>query len=151
MSDQQVARLEFLVGEWRSTNASYPDASGPGGTSQGKASYTWGIGGTWLLFSFHSDLPGLGRYQVDGGVSYEKEAKLYKAYSANSLGNLLVYEGTWETEDRLAFSLVYPKVQPDTRVSYTSLPDGSVRMTSERPAEGGGREIYFETLLERSN
>ena len=52
MKDQQITRLDFMVDDWRSSNVSYPDESGPGGSSQGNASYPWGIGGSWLLFSF---------------------------------------------------------------------------------------------------
>jgi hypothetical protein len=143
-------KLEFLVGSWISSDRTYPGATGPGGTSAGKASYAWGVGGRWLLYEFQTDLPGLGPYLVQGGVAYDEQTEKYKAYSVNNLGNLLLYEGIWESDTALVFTLIFPERQDDTRVSYHRLPDGTVRMTSERPSQSGDREMYFETLLQQS-
>jgi hypothetical protein len=103
----------------------------------------------WLQYEFRTDLPGLGPYEVHGGVAHDAAAGEYRAYSVNSFGKLLLHAGCWESDDTLTFTLVYPEREIDTRVSYTKLPDGRIRMTSERPAAGGGREIYFETILSR--
>jgi hypothetical protein len=67
----------------------------------------------------------------------------------NSLGKLLLYDGAWEGNETLVFTLIHPKRDADTRITYTKDAEGAVRMTSERPAAGGGREVYFETLLSR--
>jgi len=68
----------------------------------------------------------------------------------NSLGVLLVYEGVWDKEGRLSFALVFPRREENTRVTYVGNPDGTVRMTSERPGKQGECEIYFETVLSRA-
>jgi hypothetical protein len=142
-------KLDFLVGQWTSLDRTFPGPGGPGGTSQGTASYAWELGGKWLNYHFRTELPGLGPYEVQGGVAYEQETGKYRAYAVNNLGNLLIYEGSWENDQRLVFTLVYPLPQEDTRVSYTKGSSGTVRLTSERPRKGGGREIYFETVMSR--
>lgn len=69
--------------------------------------------------------------------------------SVNSTGALLQYHGSWESGEALVFSLVHPRKDPNTRVTYTKRPDGTVHMSSARPTDEGGREIYFETILSR--
>jgi len=149
MRGDEAAALDFLVGDWDSADHTYPGPHGPGGSSEGKAWYRWQLGGRWLQYEFRTDLPGLGPYEVHGAVTHDAAAWEDRAYSVNSLGNLLLHTGCWEGDDRLAFTLIYPERQIDTRVCYTKLPDGRIRMTSERPAAGGGRELYFETVLSK--
>jgi hypothetical protein len=148
VQEHEESRLDFLLGEWISFDRTYPGPSGPGGTSRGSASYRWEVGGKWLLYEFHTELPGLGTYEIRGGVMYEPTSSNYNAFAINNLGSLLVYEGRWEA-DSLVFMLTYPQRQEATRISYRPLPDGTVRMTSERPGEEGDPEVYFETLLSR--
>jgi hypothetical protein len=71
MQSPEEARLEFLVGEWVSSDRSYAGPNGPGGTSEGLASYRWEVGGKWLIYDFRSTIPGLGPYEVRGGVSHD--------------------------------------------------------------------------------
>lgn len=143
------SKLDFLVGRWTSSDRFYPEPSGAGTTGQGVASYHWDIGDKWLIYDFRTHLPGLGPYAVHGGIAHDPESDKYRAYAVNSLGNLLVYEGIWEGDETLVFTLVYPQRQEDTRISYTVSTDGTVHMTSERPGKEGGRETYFETFLTR--
>jgi hypothetical protein len=145
----EEVKLDFLLGDWTSSDRTYPGPQGPGGESQGSASYRWEVGRSWLVYDFQTEIPGMGPYAVRGGAAYVPAQGKYVAYSVNSFGALLLYDGAWEAEDTLVFTLVYPRHHPDTRISYTMRPDGTVRMTSERPAEEGGRELYFETLLSR--
>lgn len=145
----EEARLDFLLGDWRSSDRLHPGRHGPGGTSRGTASFAWRVGGRWLEYDFRTTLPGLGVYEVHGGVAHNPQSGAYRAYSVNSMGNLLLYDGEWENEDTLVFTLIYPERQEDTRISYTILSGGTVRMTSERPTGTGGREVYFETVLSR--
>ena len=149
MRSLEEAKLDFLLGEWTSSDRTYPGPSGPGGASEGAASYRWEVGGKWLIYDFETNLPGLGPYAVRGGVAYDPVSRAYRAYSVNNLGKLLLYDGFWESDETLVFTLVYPQRQEDTRIAYTRNADGTVRMTSERPTQGGGREVYFETLLSR--
>lgn len=147
MRSPEEVKLDFLVGEWRSSDRTFPGPFGPGGTGSGKASYRWELGDKWLTYDFRTEIPGLGPYEVRGGVAYDASAGNYVAYSVNSMGKLLLYEGAWEPEEVLAFTLVHPQRKEGTRVSYTRLGDGKVRMTSERTSEAGGSEVYFETIL----
>ena len=149
MRSPEETKLDFLVGQWTSSDRTFPGPSGTGGTSRGAASYGWELGGKWLRYHFRTELPGLGPYEVQGGVAHGQNIGRYQAYAVNSLGNLLVYEGSWESDEHLVFTLVHPQRQEDTRVSYTKGPRGTVRLTSERPRQGGGRETYFETVLSR--
>ncbi|MCP4535552.1 MAG: DUF1579 domain-containing protein [Chloroflexi bacterium] len=149
MRSSEETKLDFLLGKWTSSDRTYPGPFGPGGTSEGAASYRWEVGDKWLIYDFQTHIPELGPYEVRGGVAYDPANHAYKAYSVNSLGKMLLYEGLWESDEMLVFTLVYPQPQKDTRISYIKGPDGTVRMTSERSTEKGGREIYFETLLSR--
>ena len=149
MRSPEEAKLDFLLGQWTSSDRTYPGPFGPGGASEGVASYRWEVGNKWLIYDFRTNLPGLGPYEIRGGVAYDAASRTYQAYSVNNLGNLLLYKGLWEDNETLVFTLVYPQRQADTRISYIKVSDDTVRMTSERPAQEGGREIYFETLLSR--
>jgi len=148
MQNFELSRLEFLCGEWCSTDYSYSQPGGEAALSAGTASYHWDVGGKWLLYKFQTLLPEIGNYEVHGGFTYESSSGRYKAFAVNSLELLMVYDGAWESDVKIVFSLVHPQVQPDVRVSYTQHPGGKIQMTSERPAANGGREIYFETFLE---
>lgn len=148
MKYPELKKLAFLIGDWCSSDRSYSAQGVEEGISHGSAVYHWGLGGSWILYTFRTELPGMGEYEVHGGFTYDPKLMHYKAFAANSLGLLMIYDGDWETEDRLVFSLIHPQLQPDTRVSYCNLRDGKVQMISERPAIGGGRELYFETILE---
>ncbi len=149
MRSPEQAKLDFLLGQWTSSDRTYPGPSGPGGDSEGVASYRWEVGDKWLIYDFRTDLPGHGPYQVRGGVAFDAASCAYQAFAVNNLGNLLLYKGLWEDDETLVFTLVYPQRQEDTRVSYIKVSDDVVRMTSARAAKEGGREIYFETLLSR--
>lgn len=148
MQNLELSRLDFLCGEWDSTDYSYSQPCGETTLSAGTASYHWDLRGKWLLYKFQTQLPGIGNYQVHGGFTYDSSSGKYKGFAINSLGLLMVYDGAWVSEAIIVFSLVYPQLQPDVRVSYTLHTGGKVQMTSERPAANGGREIYFETFLE---
>lgn len=142
--------LEFLIGKWNNAGRMSPSPLGPGGPATGETSYHWALGGKWLLYVSRLELPGLGRYEVHGGVAFNSRAGKYDAYAINSLGNLLVYEGEWVDGTTLAFMLVHPPPRDRARVVYHTLPDGSFRMTSENAAEGGGFVPYFEIDYERA-
>jgi hypothetical protein len=150
MRSPEGGLLDFLVGEWASVDRTYAVGGGSGGRSAGSASYEWGVGDKWLLYDFRTTLPGLGPYAVHGGVAYDPATEQYQAYAVNNHGKLLVYAGTWQDDDTLVFSLVYPEVEPNLCVSYFKGPDGTVLMKSERPDGKGGRQLYFETVLSRS-
>ncbi len=149
MRSAQETRLDFLLGDWTSLDRTHPGPSGPGGTSEGTASYGWEVGNRWLVYDFRSELPGLGPYEVRGGVAYDETLAKYRAFAFNNLGNLLIYEGRWENDDKLVFTLVHPQRREDTRITYIKDSDDKVRIISERPAKEGGRETYFETTLSR--
>ncbi len=136
--------LEFLIGKWNNAGRVSPGSFGPGGPVTGETSYHWAVGGKWLLYISRLELPGVGRYEVHGGVAFNSRAGKYDAYAVNSLGNLLVYEGEWTDENTLAFMLVHPPPRDRARVVYHKLPAGSFRMTSENAAEEGEFVPYFE-------
>lgn len=136
--------LEFLVGKWNNSGHMSPGPFGPGGPAAGETSYHWAVGDKWLLYVSRLELPGLGRYEVRGGVAFNHRVGKYDAYAINSLGNLLVYEGEWRDETTLAFMLVYPPPRDRARVVYHKLSDGSFKMTSENASEEGEFVPYFE-------
>ncbi len=141
LAEEQM--LEFLIGKWNNAGHMSPGPFGPGGPAIGETSYHWAVGDKWLLYVSRLELPGLGSYEVQGGVAFNNRAGGYDAYAINSLGNLLVYEGVWTDETTLVFMLVHPPPRDRGRVVYHKMPDGSFRMTSENAAEDGGFVLYF--------
>jgi hypothetical protein len=143
-------RLEFLVGEWSNSGHMSPGPFGPGGPAAGKTSYHWAVGDKWLLYVSRLELPGLGHYEVHGGVAFNPRIEKYDAYAINSLGNLLIYEGEWTDETTLVFLLVHPPPRDRARVVYHKLFDGSFKMTSENASEEGEFAPYFEISYVRA-
>lgn len=140
-------RLDVFVGSWQNTGSIQPGAFGPGGAIGGSTTYKWAVGGRWLQYTSRLELPGMGRYEVHGGVAYNDASKKYDAYAANSLGALMVYEGEWMDGNRLLFLLSYPAPAGRARISYTIQPDGSIQMDSERLLDNGEFETYFQTIM----
>jgi hypothetical protein len=143
-------RLEFFVGEWTNSGHVSPGPFGPGGLVTGGTSYRWDVGGKWLLYVSRLQLPGLGGYEVHGGVAFNARAGKYDAYAINNLGNLLVYEGEWTDDATLVFTLAHPQSRGRSRVVYRKLPDGSFQMTSESASEEGEFVFYYETSFARA-
>lgn len=143
------AKLEFFVGEWSNSGRVLPGPFGPGGPTTGRTGYHWGVGGKWLLYTSCLELPGLGMYEVHGGVSYNSRTGKYDAYAINSLGNLLVYEGEWTDDVTLTFALIHPK-SDGARVVYRKLPDGSIGMAAENASADGTFVPYYEIGFFRS-
>ncbi len=141
--------LEYFVGDWVNTARVSPGPFGPGGPATGVTRYRWDVGGKWLLYVSRLQLPGLGAYEVHGGVSFNRQAGRYDAYAVNSLGNLLVYEGGWSDDATLIFTLVHPQAPGQARIVYRKLPDGSFQMTSESAPAEGEFVPYFETTAVR--
>jgi hypothetical protein len=140
-------RLNFFVGDWHNIGQVYPGPFGPGGASTGTTSYRWELGGKWLMYTSRLTLPGLGDYEVQGGVTYNPKSQQYDAYAVNNLGVLLAYHGFWENDSRLVFNLTYP--QGRSRVVYIKLADGRIQMNSENSNDGETYQAYFETTLSR--
>jgi hypothetical protein len=143
----QEAMLGIFVGNWQNTGQLAPGPFGPGGEITGTTSYSWGVGGVWLQYSSLLELPGLGGYEVQGGVSINRQTGKYNAYALNSLGNLMVYQGEWINKTTLIFTLTYPPPAGRARVVYHKLPGGSIRMCSDNKTESGDYETYFETVM----
>jgi hypothetical protein len=151
MNQQDIAPeeaiLESFVGNWQNTGKLSPGPFGPGGEITGSTSYGWGVGGKWLQYESHLELPGFGNYEVQGGVAFNPQTGKYDAYAVNSLGNLMVYKGEWENESTLIFILTYPDPTGRARVVYHILPGGSIQMYSDRKNENGDYETYFKTVM----
>lgn len=142
-------RLDFLLGDWRAAGVVHPGRFGPGGASTGTTSYRWELDDKWLLYTSRLLLPGLGLYEVRGGLSHDSNAGLYHAFAFNNLGILLIYTGAWESETRLVFTLTHPPALEKARVVYVKSPDGSVQLISESSVDGVTYQAYFETTLSR--
>jgi hypothetical protein len=142
------ARLEFLVGVWAARNTHHASPHGPAGSSVGEALYRWELGGAWLLYESRFEAPGLGRYEVRGGVAPEPSGG-YRAFAFNSLGALIEYEGRWENDARLVFTALRTPPGRGARVAYERLADGRVRFVAASEGPDGRFAPYFESLLER--
>ena len=141
--------LDFFVGNWQNSGKVIPGSFGPGGQVVGTTSYVWAVGGKWLQYISKLDLPGMGRYEVQGGVVFNSQTKKYEAYAVNNIGTLMVYDGDWVDNTTLVFMLTYPIPAGRARVVYQKQPNGSIQMKSDKLLESGEFETYFETNLFR--
>ena len=132
-------------------NAEYnnPNECGRGGATTGRTTYRWKVGGKWLVYTSHMDIPGMGEYVVHGGVAFNGQTAKYDAFAINNLGNLMVYEGMWTDRTTLVFTLIHPPPAGRSRVVYRILSEKSMHMSSERLAESGEFEAYFYTEMTR--
>ena len=142
-------RLDIFVGNWQNSGRVMPGSFGPGGKVVGTTSYGWAVGGKWLQFTSNLELPGMGKYEVQGGVVFNHQTDKYDAYAANNLGILMVYEGDWVDETTLEFLLTHPHPVGRVRIVYQILPNGSIQMNSDSLGHSGKFETYFETALVR--
>jgi hypothetical protein len=140
----ESARLDIFVGKWRASVR----AIGTGASESpaaGEANYRWDIGRRWLVYESTFDLPGGGRYEVNGTVGFDQSSKRYRAWAFNSLGVAIEYTGDWNDD----VTLVFTSISSTARVTYTRRPDGSIRLLSERRVADGTFEAYFESVLTR--
>ena len=144
----EAALLDFFVGTWKLAGHVLPGRFGPGGPTQGITVYQWELGGMWLTFQSQLSLPGLGNYEVNGGVAYDGRRQIFQSFAYNSLGILIVYDGVWEDSDTLVFTSSYPAPN-QARVIYRKLPGDAILMRSEQITPSGVFETYFETTLAR--
>ena len=147
--NQQFAlqKLNFLVGSWVNSGNVTAGPFGSGGAISGSSVYSWNINKTWLMYKSELNLPGFGEYEVTGGVSFDSKRSCYIAFAANSMGNLLIYDGNWEDNSSLVLMQVFPLPGGLTRVRYQKSNDSTIRMFSDRKSEAGNFETYFETIL----
>ena len=123
--------LDFFVGNWKLAGQVLPGRFRPGGPTQGASVYQWELGGMWLSFQSQLSLPGLGSYEVNGGVAYDGRRRIFQSFAYNSLGALIAYDGRWEDQDTLVFTSTYPAPN-QSRVLYRKLPGGAILMRSEQ-------------------
>lgn len=142
-------RLDCFVGDWQDSGQVLPGPFGPGGVTHGRTTYRWQVGGKWLVYTSRMAIPGVGEYEVHGGVTFNGQTGKYDAFAANSLGNLIVYEGVWTDRTTLVFAHTHPPPAGRSRIVYHTLDDGSIHMSSERVTEDGGYEAYFQTKMTR--
>src|SRR5262245_2111193 len=110
-------RLDFLVGQWTSRNTHFASPLGPAGTSTGRTACHWDMSG-WLLYESKLEIPGVGPYEARGGVTRDARGSGYRAFSYNTLGNLVEYDGAWEGETRLVFTALRTGPGRGARVLY---------------------------------
>ncbi|MCE2489465.1 MAG: DUF1579 family protein [Anaerolineae bacterium] len=146
---RQTRLLDDFVGEWRNSGIVHPGRFGPGGETSGETRFYRQMQGRWLCFESRLQMPGMGEYQVQGGVTLDDDGG-YRSWAANNLGNLLVYEGRIEGGQRLVFDQVHPIAAPRARVIYTLPGDGRLLMRSENSADGNSWSTYFETTMTRA-
>lgn len=148
-SNHHLLSLEFLVGRWRNSGQVHEGVLGPGGPVEGQTIFHWGVGDQWLQYNSHLTLPAVGDYVVHGGFNYHSHTSTYQAYAVNSLGLLMIYQGRWQNDEMLVFSLVNLGDKGSSRVVYIKQPEGSIQMRSENLNAVGEFEVYFETLMLR--
>ncbi len=146
---RQTSLLDDFVGEWRNSGIVHPGRFGAGGAICGETRFHRQLQGRWLCFESRLQMPGMGEYQVQGGVIQDDDGG-YRSWAANNLGNLLVYEGRLEEGQKLVFDQVHPVAAQRARVIYTLPGDGRLLMRSLNSVDGNSWSTYFETTMTRA-
>jgi len=132
----QEERLDVFLGKWDNSGRVMPGSFGE-----------WAVGDKWLQYTSRLELPGMGRYEVQGGVVYNNQTGKYDAYAVNNMGALMVYEGDWLNETTLEFTLTHPAPTGRARIVYQILPNSTIQMNSDRLTDNETFETYFETVM----
>jgi hypothetical protein len=141
-----LERLDFLAGTW-SLQSIDPAASSAG---FGEVAYRWFPEPHWLNFSLSATLPGMGRYAVAGGVSYDPQLRAYVAYAVNSLApRVIEYRGRWTDDSTLLFDSITNRGRAKSRVQYARQRDGTVLFSASSSQGGKPFKTYFQTLMKR--
>ena len=143
------AILDAFIGEWCNSGIVHPGRFGQGGSIRGRTRFCWQMQGRWLVFDSRLQMPGMGEYQVQGGVTPDADGS-YRSWAANNAGNLLVYTGRLGAGRVLVFDQVYPQDSRQARVVYTWPGDGTLQMRSEASTDGRTWSTYFETSMTRA-
>ena len=147
--EPEEERLDFFVGDWQDSGQASPGPFGPGGATHGKTTYRWQVGGKWLVYTSCMTIPGMGTYEVHGGVTFISQTGQYDASAINNMGNLIAREGIWTDRTTLVFTLTHPPPAGRSRVVSRALADGAIHVSSERITENGDYEAYFQTKMTR--
>ncbi len=147
---QEERLLDGFVGDWVNSGVVHPGRFGPGGSVSGQTAFRRQLHGRWLCFDSRLQLPGMGAYQVQGGVTWDAADDCYRSWAANSLGILLVYDGRLEAGRRLVFDQIHPPSPQRARVVYTLGADDRLHMSSQTSADGVTFTTYFETTMTRA-
>jgi hypothetical protein len=148
----ELERLEFLAGRWRlhPLPPGSPVPAPPAGEAAGEITYRWRPGTLWLSFDLAAALPGLGPYEVSGGVSFDPGERAHVAYAVNNLApRLIEYRGQWRDEATLVFDSVGAG-ERRSRVQYVRRGDGGVVFSASESPDGRAYHTYFEALLTRA-
>lgn len=151
-----LERIDFLVGHWylHPRALAIPPGSSPapaGVDAAGEVHYRWHPGTLWLSFDLSATLPGVGGYELSGGVTFEPQSRAYVAYAVNNLGpRVIEYRGQWKDEATLVFDSVAGRGGKLARVQYVRRPDGNVVFSASESPDGNEYHTYFEAVLTRT-
>lgn len=142
----QLSELDIFVGKWRNSGIVEAGRFGNGGECTGETVYYWDDKRVWLHYTSKLQMPGLGEYEVSGGVSYDDKSNHYIAFAHNNMRSLLTYQGYWDDNHRLIFLSTFPN-QDTARIVYVTSESGQITMKSQSLNEDGGYSTYFETTM----
>jgi hypothetical protein len=153
---RDLERLDFLAGHWylhpRAPVVPSSSPSAPAGAgAAGEVHYDWHPGNLWLSFILSATLPGVGLYEVSGGVTFEPQSRAYVAYAVNNLApQVIEYRGRWKDRATLVFDSVGARGGKLARVQYARRPDGNVVFSASESPDGNAYHTYFEAVLSRT-
>src|SRR5262245_9484620 len=99
----ELAKMQFLVGDWVHEEIDRTGPAGPGARRAGRSRIGWILGGHRLYITYKS-VGASGEYEGRGLVGWDAEARTYRLdwYDSRGLGQR--YEGGFDPEETLVFS-----------------------------------------------
>jgi hypothetical protein len=146
-----LAKLEFLVGDWRADGKIHPGPLGGGGDTSGAVKTTRGVGLRYVMSDYTTTLPGGLPYAAHTLITFAPRGDTYVAYGFNNLLPFsLVYRGKFTNDATLVMETgVDPNSSRQQRLTYTRNADGSIGLVVENSGDGGKTFIRQSELTMR--
>jgi hypothetical protein len=100
----EVAKLEFLVGEWVHEEVHQGTPSGVGAKGAARSKNAWIHDGHHLYHLYKSRRPDGSEYDGRGVIAWDAAGKRYRFHWFDSTGAVAVYNGAFDPEGTLIFS-----------------------------------------------
>ena len=145
-----LGKLEFLVGRWKTTDFIYPGFVGPGGRGHGTVEFGWEMDRSWLAFELQTELPGAGDYMVNGRMGYNPQTGHYQTVSWNNMNRMYTYRGHWKEDNTLAYHLIYPKKSKNLWIYYQKISEHEIHKWLQMQRPDGEVTTGYEMIFTKT-
>jgi hypothetical protein len=141
----ELAKLQFLVGDW--VHEEVIDPSGSGGKGAARSKNAWILGDHHLYLIYKSNST-KGVFEGRGFLGWDANTKAYRLAWFDSTGLAQVYTGNFDPEEALILSGEY-MVGPDKvreRLTIKKQPGGKFLLTDETATGDAPMKVSLESM-----